>query len=151
VLQDVSFLGVAGLGDCTRGLVRLGKNPRSSVWWRHFTFRLRGPRAGGWRGPSDCAPRFLTRTRLGVVLQESFLFDGTIREETWRFRGRGASEEEILAACRIARVDEFAERFPEGYDTIIGERGREIKRAGNARRVFHRSRDPWPIRAISDP
>src|SRR5579863_1160738 len=32
-----------------------------------------------------------------------------------------ASEEEILAACRIARVDEFAERYPEGYDTIIGE------------------------------
>ena len=42
-----------------------------------------------------------------------------------------ASEEEILAACRIARVDEFAERFPEKYDTIIGERG--VKLCGGQR------------------
>src|SRR3984893_11797189 len=60
------------------------------------------------------------RTRLGVVLQESFLFDGSIRENVAFSRPR-ASEEEILAACRIARVDEFAERFPEGHDTIMAE------------------------------
>ena len=48
------------------------------------------------------------RTRLGVVLQESFLFDGTIREYV-AFSRPGASEEEIMRACRIARVDEFAE------------------------------------------
>src|SRR6202040_2119945 len=42
-----------------------------------------------------------------------------------------ASEEEILAACRIARVDEFAERFPESYDTVIGERG--VKLSGGER------------------
>src|SRR6267154_2414542 len=70
------------------------------------------------------------RTRLGVVLQESFLFDGTIRENVAFSRPR-ADEEEILAACRIARVDEFAERFPEGYDTIIGERG--VKLSGGQR------------------
>jgi len=70
------------------------------------------------------------RTRLGVVLQESFLFDGTIRENVAFSRPR-ASEEEILAACRIARVDEFAERFPDGYDTIIGERG--VKLSGGQR------------------
>jgi ABC-type multidrug transport system fused ATPase/permease subunit len=70
------------------------------------------------------------RTRLGVVLQESFLFDGSIRENVAFSRPR-ASEEEILAACRIARVDEFAERFPEGYDTIIGERG--VKLSGGQR------------------
>src|ERR1700719_291316 len=70
------------------------------------------------------------RTRLGVVLQESFLFDGTIRENVAFSRPR-ASEEEILAACRIARVDEFTERFPEGYDTIIGERG--VKLSGGQR------------------
>ena len=70
------------------------------------------------------------RIRLGVVLQESFLFDGTIRENV-AFSRPYASEEEILAACRIARVDEFAERFPEGYDTIIGERG--VKLSGGQR------------------
>src|SRR6202166_4905128 len=70
------------------------------------------------------------RTRLGVVLQESFLFDGTIRENV-AFSRPYASEEEILAACRIARVDEFAERFPDAYDTIIGERG--VKLSGGQR------------------
>jgi subfamily B ATP-binding cassette protein MsbA len=70
------------------------------------------------------------RTRLGVVLQESFLFDGTIRENV-AFSRPNATEEEILRACRIARVDEFAEAFLEGYDTIVGERG--VKLSGGQR------------------
>jgi ABC-type multidrug transport system fused ATPase/permease subunit len=70
------------------------------------------------------------RTRLGVVLQESFLFDGTIRENV-AFSRPGASEEEILRACRIARVDEFAESFADKYDTIVGERG--VKLSGGQR------------------
>jgi ABC-type multidrug transport system fused ATPase/permease subunit len=70
------------------------------------------------------------RTRLGVVLQESFLFDGTIRENV-AFSRPDASEEEILRACRIARVDEFAENFTEKYDTVVGERG--VKLSGGQR------------------
>ena len=70
------------------------------------------------------------RTRLGVVLQESFLFDGTIRENVM-FSRPGASEEEFLRACRIARVDEFAESFAEKYDTVVGERG--VKLSGGQR------------------
>jgi len=70
------------------------------------------------------------RTKLGVVLQESFLFDGTIRENV-AFSRPEATEEEILRACRIARVDEFAERFEKGYDTIVGERG--VKLSGGQR------------------
>jgi subfamily B ATP-binding cassette protein MsbA len=70
------------------------------------------------------------RTRLGVVLQESFLFDGTIRENV-AFSRPGASEEEIMRACKIARVDEFAESFAEKYDTIVGERG--VKLSGGQR------------------
>jgi subfamily B ATP-binding cassette protein MsbA len=70
------------------------------------------------------------RTRLGVVLQESFLFDGTIRENV-AFSRPGASEDEILRACRIARVDEFAESFADKYDTIVGERG--VKLSGGQR------------------
>src|SRR6185369_10450140 len=62
------------------------------------------------------------RTQLGVVLQETFLFDGTIRENV-AFSRPQATEAEVLAACRIARVDEFAERFEKGYDTVVGERG----------------------------
>ena len=70
------------------------------------------------------------RTQLGVVLQETFLFDGTIRENV-AFARPDASEEEILAACRIARVDEFAETFEKKYDTIVGERG--VKLSGGQR------------------
>jgi len=70
------------------------------------------------------------RTRLGVVLQESFLFDGTIRENV-AFSRPDATEEQIMRACRIARVDEFAETFTEKYDTIVGERG--VKLSGGQR------------------
>jgi ABC-type multidrug transport system fused ATPase/permease subunit len=70
------------------------------------------------------------RTQLGVVLQETFLFDGTIRENVI-FARPGASEEEMKAACRIARVDEFAESFLEKYETIVGERG--VKLSGGQR------------------
>ncbi len=62
------------------------------------------------------------RTRLGVVLQESFLFDGTIRENV-TFSRPDATEEEVMRACRIARVDEFAESFVDKYETVVGERG----------------------------
>ena len=70
------------------------------------------------------------RTQLGVVLQESFLFDGTIRENV-QFSRPLATEAEVLEACRIARVDEFAERFPETYETVVGERG--VKLSGGQR------------------
>lgn len=70
------------------------------------------------------------RTRLGVVLQESFLFDGTIRENV-AFSRPDASEAEIMRACGIARVDEFAETFADKYDTVVGERG--VKLSGGQR------------------
>ncbi len=70
------------------------------------------------------------RSQLGVVLQESFLFDGTIRENVV-FSYPEATDEEFLEACRIARVDEFAERFADGYETIVGERG--VKLSGGQR------------------
>ncbi|WP_348261719.1 ABC transporter ATP-binding protein [Telmatobacter sp. DSM 110680] len=70
------------------------------------------------------------RSQLGVVLQDSFLFDGSIRENIM-FSRPDATEEQFLFACRTARVDEFAERFPDGYDTIVGERG--VKLSGGQR------------------
>jgi len=73
------------------------------------------------------------RTQLGVVLQETFLFDGTIRENV-AFARPAATEEEILAACHIARVDEFAESFENKYDTVVGERGVKLS-GGQKQRV----------------
>ena len=73
------------------------------------------------------------RTQLGVVLQETFLFDGTIRENV-AFARPEATEQEILAACHIARVDEFTESFEKKYDTIVGERGVKLS-GGQKQRV----------------
>jgi subfamily B ATP-binding cassette protein MsbA len=70
------------------------------------------------------------RTQLGVVLQETFLFDGTIRENV-AFSRPDATEEEVMRACRIARVDEFTEKFTDGYQTVVGERG--VKLSGGQR------------------
>jgi ABC-type multidrug transport system fused ATPase/permease subunit len=70
------------------------------------------------------------RTQLGVVLQDTFLFDGSI-EENIAFARPDATKEQILDACRIARVDEFAEKFEKGYETIVGERG--VKLSGGQR------------------
>ena len=73
------------------------------------------------------------RTQLGVVLQDTFLFDGSIRENV-AFARPDASEEEILNACRIARVDEFADNFENRYNTVVGERGVKLS-GGQKQRV----------------
>jgi ABC-type multidrug transport system fused ATPase/permease subunit len=73
------------------------------------------------------------RTQLGVVLQETFLFDGSIRENV-AFSRPDATEEQILEACRIARVDEFADNFEKKYDTVVGERGVKLS-GGQKQRV----------------
>ena len=70
------------------------------------------------------------RMQLGVVLQETFLFDGTIRENV-KFSRPDATDDQFLEACRIARVDEFAESLESGYETIVGERG--VKLSGGQR------------------
>jgi ABC-type multidrug transport system fused ATPase/permease subunit len=73
------------------------------------------------------------RSHLGVVLQETFLFDGTIRENV-AFSRPEATEDEVVEACRIAHVSEFAERFPDRYETVVGERGVRLS-GGQRQRV----------------
>ena len=70
------------------------------------------------------------RKNLGVVLQDNFLFDGTILDNI-RFSNPQASLDEIKRVCRIANADEFIEKFPDAYNTIVGERG--VKLSGGQR------------------
>jgi subfamily B ATP-binding cassette protein MsbA len=70
------------------------------------------------------------RAHLGVVLQENFLFDGTIAENVAYARPR-ASRAEIEAAARVAHCDGFIHEFPDKYDTVVGERG--VKLSGGQR------------------
>ena len=62
------------------------------------------------------------RSQIGIVLQTSLLFSTTIRENI-AFGRVGATEEDVLAAARAARAHDFIQAMPEGYDTVVGERG----------------------------
>lgn len=73
------------------------------------------------------------RSKLGIVLQDNFLFDGTILENI-RFARPDASDAEVLDAARIAHCDEFTLRFTDGYQTIVGERGVRLS-GGQRQRV----------------
>ncbi|MFY9822172.1 MAG: ABC transporter ATP-binding protein [Thermoanaerobaculia bacterium] len=70
------------------------------------------------------------RSHLGVVFQDNFLFDGTVLENI-AYAAPHASEDEVLRAAKIAHCDDFVQRLPQGYDTIVGERG--VKLSGGER------------------
>jgi len=82
------------------------------------------------------------RRQLGVVLQDNFLFDGTIAENI-AFARPHATREEIEAAARIAHCDDFVRRFDKGYDTVVGERG--VKLSGGERQRVSIAGPSWPI------
>ena len=70
------------------------------------------------------------RVQLGVVLQDNFMFDGTVAENI-RFSRPNATMDQVRAVSSIAHCDEFIEKFPGKYDTVIGERG--VKLSGGQR------------------
>ncbi|MET0215121.1 MAG: ABC transporter ATP-binding protein [Vicinamibacterales bacterium] len=70
------------------------------------------------------------RAQLGVVLQDNFMFDGTVAENI-RFSRPNATLDEVKAVSYIAHCDEFVEKFPKKYETVIGERG--VKLSGGQR------------------
>lgn len=73
------------------------------------------------------------RALLAIVQQETFLFDGTVRENI-AYGRRGASESDIIDAARRANAHAFIEKLPEGYDTLIGERGTKLS-GGQRQRI----------------
>jgi len=128
VLQDVSFQAEPGTVTALVGSSGSGKSTTIGLIAAFHT-----PKSGTITvDDMDLSTVRLDsyRTQLGVVLQESFLFDGTIRENV-AFSRPDSSEEEIMRACQIARVDEFAESFADRYDTVVGERG--VKLSGGQR------------------
>jgi ATP-binding cassette subfamily B protein/subfamily B ATP-binding cassette protein MsbA len=70
------------------------------------------------------------RSLLGIVEQDVFLFDGSIHENI-AYARRRASREDVISAAQAAAADEFIRKFPEGYETVIGERG--VKLSGGQR------------------
>ena len=62
------------------------------------------------------------REQIGIVLQDTFLFSTTVMENV-RFGRPNATDEEVMAAIKLANADSFIERLPEKYQTVLGERG----------------------------
>jgi len=73
------------------------------------------------------------RTNIGVVTQESYLFNGTIKENLL-YSKQAASMDEIHAACKAANIHDFVMSLPEGYETVVGNRGMKLS-GGEKQRI----------------
>lgn len=128
VLKDVSFESPVGSVTALVGSSGSGKSTIIGLIAAFHTPSAGIVRVDGVDLSTVRLDRY--RTQLGVVLQDSFLFAGTIRENV-AFSRPDATDEQIREACRIARVDEFADRFADGLETVVGERG--VKLSGGQR------------------
>jgi ABC-type multidrug transport system fused ATPase/permease subunit len=128
VIRDVSFTAPAGtvtafVGSSGAGKTTLAQLAASFITPDSGVIRIDGIDLSTVRLDSY-------RSRLGVVLQDDFLFDGSIRENIL-FACPGSCDDELKDAVQAAHVREFVDRFDEGLDTIIGERG--VKLSGGQR------------------
>ena len=131
VLREVSFAAQAGQTVALVGRSGAGKTTLTNLVARFYDpgqgritlngTDLRDIRLAGYR------------SLLGMVQQDVFLFDGTVRENV-AYGRRGASLAEIAGAARRANAHRFIEGFPDGYDTVIGERGIRLS-GGQKQRV----------------
>lgn len=120
VLKDVSFDAPAGTTTALVGSSGSGKSTLVSLVMA-FNRPTRGEIFIDEKDMADLRLRDYRR-HLGIVLQENFLFDGTIADNI-RFARPGATMDEIREVSRIANCDEFVEPMEDGYDTVVGERG----------------------------
>ncbi|HEX9545676.1 MAG TPA: ABC transporter ATP-binding protein [Pyrinomonadaceae bacterium] len=128
VLKHVSFTAPAGSTTALVGSSGSGKSTLISLVMA-FNRPLSGEVLVDGRDLASIRLRDY-RNQLGVVLQDNFLFDGSIAENIG-FSDPHATREEIVAASRIAHCEEFINGFADGYDTIVGERG--VKLSGGQR------------------
>jgi len=128
VLKNVSFRAPAGTTTALVGSSGSGKSTLISLVMafnrpERGSIRIDGRDLGGLRLRDY-------RSQLGIVLQDNFLFDGSVADNIG-FSRPGAARAEIEEVGRLAHVDEFVRGFEQGYDTIVGERG--VKVSGGQR------------------
>lgn len=120
VLKRISFTAMPGERIAILGSTGAGKSTLVNLIPRFYDVTEGHILLGG----TDVRhiPLRKLRQRVGMVLQESILFSGTIRDNI-RWGNAAASDQEVQAAAEAAQAAEFIQKLPEGYDTMIGQRG----------------------------
>ncbi len=120
VLQDVSFSAAPGETIAIVGPTGAGKTTIINLLPRFWDVTKGNVKI------DDIDVRDVTtqslREQIGIVLQDTFLFSNTVMENV-RFGRPAATDEEVMAAIKLANADSFIERLPEKYQTVLGERG----------------------------
>lgn len=128
VLQNVDFVAAPGSVTALVGSSGSGKTTLAGLAASFLTPKTGVVRVDGVDLSTVVLDSY--RSQLGLVLQDDFLFEGTIRENIL-FARPDATEAELVAACQAAHVDEFTDRFEDGLESVIGERG--VKLSGGQR------------------
>ena len=128
VLKDVNFIAREGTTTALVGSSGSGKSTLISLIMA-FARPLKGRIVIAGHDLNSLKLRDYRR-QLGVVLQDNFLFDGTIADNI-AFSRPGATMDDIKAVAKVAHCEEFIAQFPDGYDTVVGERG--VKLSGGQR------------------
>jgi ATP-binding cassette subfamily B protein len=121
VLQDISFVCHPGQAVALLGSTGSGKTSLMNLLPRFHEYTAGSITLDGVQ--LNRYPRNFLRKHIGIVEQEPFLFSRSIRENITYGVGRDVSQAEVEAAARAAAIHDVITSFPEGYDTLVGERG----------------------------
>ncbi len=120
VLCDVSFTAQAGQMVAIVGPTGAGKTTIINLLPRFYDLTGGQIRIDGIDISTVDLPSL--RKQIGIVLQDTYLFSDTVMNNI-RFGKPGATDEEVIAAAKLSRADEFIQRLPQGYNTVLGEHG----------------------------